>query len=202
MKLRATLSFAIIGLISSAASAGMRTCPDTGSDAYYFAKGSIDSRSGSDQFVREWYSRQLRAMNEPSLSCGPTVAAQVYRFTWLRTFRHPIVVRVTQSAEGARLEAVELDGAGGYEPGKVLNRVSYNINSADWHALEDQFSAVLQLEKADELGLDGAEWIFEGRKGEDYTYIKFWSPSAGPSWNLGMYLIELSSLNVPQDSRY
>ena len=79
---------------------------------------------GRDQeendFVVEWYSKHLRAMKEPSLwkLAQNDRSAVVYRFLWLPTFDRPVSVRLVKSGESALLDAVELDGRGGYEPGK------------------------------------------------------------------------------------
>jgi hypothetical protein len=43
------------------------TCPAQASDGLYFPLGTFDRR---DTSLRWWYSIALRAMNEPSMSCG------------------------------------------------------------------------------------------------------------------------------------
>src|SRR3954467_6279291 len=96
-----------------------RDCNDTAADTFFFPPGALGDRSprfDGDQFARNWYSQHLRAMSEPSLSCKEPVGT-TYRFLWLRTWGAPIAVRVEKTAKGVALNAVELDGAGGYEPG-------------------------------------------------------------------------------------
>jgi hypothetical protein len=42
-----------------------------------------------------WYSAQLRALKEPSLfQLASNALSHSYRFLWLRTFNHPIAIRV------------------------------------------------------------------------------------------------------------
>jgi len=58
----------------------------------YFPVGTFGPLN-SDLFVREWYSKHLVAMEEPSLSCGVLEDTETYRFLWLRTFHNPVAVR-------------------------------------------------------------------------------------------------------------
>jgi hypothetical protein len=59
----------------------------------YFPPGALDpSKADSDNFINGWYSNHLRAMSEPILK--PAQGTRTYRFTWLRTFHHPVAVRI------------------------------------------------------------------------------------------------------------
>jgi hypothetical protein len=110
----------LMSLLSSSAWAAEQVCPALSSDHYCFRSGTFDKKDERD---RQWYSKHLRAMNQPSMWCGNEPDTE-YRFTWLRTFHHPVVVRVTNTGNVTRIEAVELNGAGGYSPGKELRRIS------------------------------------------------------------------------------
>src|SRR5690348_9677165 len=62
----------------------------------YFPPHSLDpSDPRSDSFRNHWYSQQLEAMSEPVLKPGGNL--KTYRFTWLRSFHHPVVVRVVEA---------------------------------------------------------------------------------------------------------
>ena len=88
-------------------------CPSLDAEDYYFPKGALDpSRSKVDGITRDWYSKYLRAMMEPSLSCGQGPDGFAYRFLWLRSSHHPIAVRVEKDGSSVTLNAVELDGTG------------------------------------------------------------------------------------------
>jgi hypothetical protein len=93
-----------------------------GKEQQYFPKGAFAHGQGDGDFVVGWYSSQLRAMKEPSLStASPSEQATTYRFTWLRTFHHPLVARFVLDGSGAGTLYVKMaDGAGGYQPGKVI----------------------------------------------------------------------------------
>jgi hypothetical protein len=108
-----SLSFAIaLGAIPAEparAAQARTTCPEPAATDTFFPQGELYSlRSDLDAFVREWYSMHLRAMGEPSLSCGLPSEEEVYRFLWLRTFHHPIAVRIVRTADGAKLDVTEL----------------------------------------------------------------------------------------------
>ncbi len=153
-----------------------------------------------DLFVRRWYSNHLRAMSEPALSCGSGGNQDVYRFTWLRTFHHPIAVRVTHSDGGTVLEAVELGGAGGYEPGKVIRQIRKPLSPREWEALADriekaEFWQQPSHDAAGDSGRDGAQWIVEGRHAHTYHVVDRWSPSEGAYRALGLRFIELSGFH-------
>lgn len=64
----------------------------------------------------EWYSRQWRAADEPSLylASQDRGAPRAWRFTWLRSFHSPLFVRIEEDRSGGlRLIAKELTGMGG-----------------------------------------------------------------------------------------
>jgi hypothetical protein len=102
-------------------------------------------------------------MGESSLSCGDE-DGDAFRFLWLRTWGRPIAIRVHRSANGASVVAVELDGAGRYEAGKVCRRIERKLTDAESTAIT---SAVREVgfwalpTQIDDNELDGAEWIFE-----------------------------------------
>src|SRR5215469_6577927 len=91
----------------------------------YFPDGVFQDASETGWFrgfKERWYAKHLRSMSEPSLSeASKDATVIVYRFLWLRTFHHPIAVRLTIHPDGTgTLNANETDGHGGYEAGKVV----------------------------------------------------------------------------------
>jgi hypothetical protein len=129
------------------------------------------------------------------------------RFLWLRTFHAPVAVRIVAysdskrrtKADSLRLHAVELSGAGGYEPGEVQRRLDSALGYDVWDTLAkllanaefwDAPSAVQSF------GDDGAEWIFEVRIGDRYHVVSRWAPHEdgrhAQFWTLGQYLIALT----------
>ena len=139
-------------------------------------------------------------MREPSLQCG--AKAPTYRFTWLRTFHHPLVVRVTRDGGAIRVVAIELDGAGGYGPGKILRHITRSVAPGKWTEFQRSVEQ-LTISKTDERrGADGSEWIFEFRTDADYRAIQVWRPESGPARTLGELFLSLAGIVVPTGERY
>ncbi len=83
--------------------------------------------------LESWYGGQLGAMQEPSLweMSKANPSAQQYRLLVLPTFIPAYAIRVERgSVASSRLTYVLLNGAGGYEPGKIKTRDVRQIETA------------------------------------------------------------------------
>jgi hypothetical protein len=147
-------------------------------------------------------------MKESSLSCGTPEGVEVYRFLWLRSFHHPIAVRIMGLAEGgARLVAVELTGAGGYEPGHILQRIERSLGDSEWQGLQrlldatDFWKMPTQPVQPD-LGVDGAQWIVEGRRLNEYHVVDRFMPREKPYRSLGLAFVMAAGIHVPEEEIY
>src|SRR5271154_1251824 len=87
---------------------------------HVFYEDKSDIKTGNDlsNGIDKWYSEQLRAMNEPSLfELSKDKRVESYRFTWLRSFNHPMAIRLMIQQNGSGiLYITENDGAGGGDP--------------------------------------------------------------------------------------
>lgn len=175
----------------------LRPCPPADAPDYYFPKGTFAARSrDDDSFVRRWYSTQLAAAKQASLSCGK--AQHSYRFTWLRSFHQPVVIGVTLRGAQAELEAVELDGAGGYGPGKLKRDVRKTLSADDADAVHALIDALgKEQSTVENLTFDGAEWIVERREADSYRVWSRTSPDTGPIRELGLKLLQLTGWTYP-----
>ena len=202
------VSFLLVPLVDLPVNAGETrvTCPAQGTDEYYFPPSTLDPHTAKgDRFARDWYSSHLTAMKEPSLSCSPLNDSQSYRFIWLRTFHHPVAVRITHANGQTQLVAVELTGAGGYEPGTIANQIEKQLTPDHWHTLLQgieklNFWALPTQEPSS--GLDGAQWIIEGRDGSQYHVVDRWAPKSGPYREVGLLFINLTGWSVPPKETY
>jgi hypothetical protein len=174
---------------------------------HYFPDGSLDRRG--DNFKTDWYSRQLIALEEPSLSEMAKIStAESYRFIWLRSFHHPIVVRLEPKQDGTSLLTVKIgSGAGGYPPGKLSESYTRMLTVQQ----TQRFLALLTQTDFwrlpnpvdDNPGEDGSQWLIEGVKGGKYHVVDRWSPKKGPVRELGMMLaFELAGIKVPTQEIY
>ena len=155
-----------------------------------------------DTFEADWYGEELRGFDEPSLyraSLTPEASARSLRFTWLRSFHDPIVVRIERVADGgAQLTAGQR--AKGGRPGSQTRRVSRRLTPDEVRELD----AVLirtalseQPPKFCDVGTDGARWIIEAvEPSTGYVYVNRWSPQDGPIRELGLHMFGLTGWQV------
>jgi hypothetical protein len=151
-----------------------------------------------DRFQVDWFGGELRALGEPSLYLasteGPTDGSGIIRFTWLRSFHNPVVVRVEFGPDGAAwLTAKErrTGTAGGRE-----RRLSRPLTAKEIQQLESLVSSTRVLEQPPSdcaFGSDGSTWIIEAASSPgEYVYINRWSPEAGPVHSLGLQMIAMT----------
>jgi hypothetical protein len=165
----------------------------------YFPPGVLSEHEWSDEFRAGWYAKHLRAMNEASFYFPENGDEERYRFLWLRSFHHPVVVRIWNSGGEQFVNVKEMSGAGGYEPGKLIVNQTLKIAKGEW----DEFRRLLEqtcyweLPTEDErAGFDGAQWILEGVKGGRYHVVDRWTPEKGSYREACLYALKLSGLRI------
>ena len=204
---------AICILLLASAGAYAQARPTSAIDTFaterprYFPKGVFSGGKADDDFTDRWYAQQLRALKEPSLSDASVSSESVYRFTWLRSFHHPIAVRITVHADGTGTLTTKMaDGAGGYKPGNLITNATRNLGTREvQHVLDivDRMGFWRMPPEQETGGLDGAQWIFEGSSRGAYHVIDRWSPTEGPLRELGLYLaLTLGKLDVAAKTIY
>lgn len=167
----------------------------------YFPDGIFDQKVENNNFISQWYSKQLKALGEPSIyKERNNKDKQIFRFTWLRTFHNPISIRleVNKNDGSGTLYVKETDGAGGYEPGNIKEDFKKNISKESI----DKLLKLLEKEdfwklspKVKTMGLDGAQWIIEGLQDGKYHLVDRWSPNGGIK-DIGLFFLQLSGLKV------
>lgn len=152
------------------------------SPARYFPEGALDCDPKNDTFRTNWYTQQLKALEEPSLWAlsRRSSHATVYRFPWLRSFHHPVSVRlIIEHDLTGKLVTKITGGAGGYEPGSLIRNESKPVGKQ----LTTHFLSQIVLNHYWELerysqpaGFDGAQWILESVNDGHYQIVDRWSP--------------------------
>lgn len=177
------------------------------SELYFPIATRIDSDKciGFDSFTNEWYSRHLRAMNESVLFEGK-INKEIFRFTWLRTFHNPVVIRIEKENDSVNLFYKMTDGAGGYEPGEIVIDSRKKLALNDWQKfiqLVDSchFWSTMPCEKLMK-GLDGSQWILEGATNDYYQVVDEWMPGKGSYYDCCNFLIELTGLKIKKKEKY
>jgi hypothetical protein len=110
-----------------------------------------------------------------------------------------MAVRIERNGSAMKLFFKELDGSGGYEPGKLIETKALKIDESEWCG----FMAILEranywnqtLEK-DDSGNDGAQWILEGVRENRYNAVDRWSPRDGDFRDACIYLLELAGVET------
>ena len=176
----------------------------------YFPQGILEDNAQGDSFRSDWYSKHLKALEEPSLlQKSKDSTAESYRFVWLRTFHHPIIVRVDiQANGGAELTTKVSSGAGGYEPGKLVENTSRPLTQKQI----EKFLATIQRlqfwelpthETPETVGCDGSQWIIEGIKNGKYHVVDRWTPAKGAIHDLGLtFVFGLALMRIPKEQLY
>ena len=171
----------------------------------YFPSMKLSESEWSDQFVSKWYSSHLKAMQEAPLYSAGNRDLESYRFVWLRSFHHPVAVRVWKCGPERCISVKEANGAGGYEPGSLIVNRTRRLTEAEWGEfmwrLEESCYWNLPTPEQD-AGLDGAQWIFEAVKGGRYHIVHRWTPQSGSYRELCLYALKLSGLEVDSDYLY
>jgi hypothetical protein len=150
------------------------------------------------EFENRWYSEQLSAAGEPSLyEAGRRSAnGDVIRFTWLRSFDPPVIVRVEGlESTSPRLIAKQLSGAGGYKPGTIGAQIDRRLSRVEATALRRMLlsTKVFDLPALEcDGGMDGAQWIIEGGGKAGYRFVARWSPENGNVREMGLALLQLT----------
>jgi hypothetical protein len=191
--LRAYL-FATLLLVAACSSAASETC------------SRIDSLDN-----KAWYQKHMEAAGVRPLCATNSAAVERYRLTWLRSFHNPIVVTLERNGASIEVTAIRLDGAGGYEPGKIVEKrarylsmdefreFSTSLHKMDFWTLKtlDQ----LRREAASEsdaiiVGADGARWILEGATEKFAHCADRWSDASGPFIDTALFLLRKSGVYI------
>lgn len=163
----------------------------------HFPQSTFSDNEWQNQFRVNWYSKHLKAMGEPSFLSN--VEGESYRFLWLRSFHHPIAVRLWRSGHSYFLLVKQLNGAGGYEPGTLVTNRTRRLTESEWNDFLNYLekSCYWQMPVDDEQRMpDGAQWILEGVRDNCYHIVDRQSPEVGDYREACLYLLKISGLNV------
>lgn len=161
-------------------------------------------KSSSAAFRSRWYSNKLYDMKEPVVYNQS--GKNIFRFTWLRSFHKPIVIRLEEVDNKIQLTWKMAGGAGGYKTGELMVNKSKIITKSEL----DKFTSLLAAAKywemspqQDSNGNDGAQWIIECLQNNKYHLVDRWSSSTETDFQkCALYLLKLTDLEIPQKDIY
>lgn len=192
-----------VAVLGSPQSPGQRPT----SSVKYFPDSSLDLRQ--DHFKSDWYSVQLRALQEPSLyQMAKTPNTESYRFLWLRSFNNPIAVRLDPKPDGTSVLTTKVaTGAGGFRPGVLTENSSRLLTREQTEAFLSKVTEVgfwnAPNPVNDQRGTDGSQWIIEGVKSGHYHVVDRWSPTNGVARQLGLLMaFDLAKIDMPKNDIY
>ena len=166
----------------------------------HFPKELLSQDERRARMMNEWYAKHLTAMEEGPLFSPDKNVLESYRFLWLRSFHHPVGVRIWRSSTGHFISVKEMSGAGGYEPGSFILKEQRPITADEWDTfmrlLKDSCYWGQPTEDPNDRGLDGAEWILEGVREDRYHLVDRWTPESGSFREACLYLLKLSQLPI------
>ena len=176
----------------------------------YFPERVLGDEPREEKFKVEWYSKFLTALHEPSLWQGSrTQRTPTYRFLWLRSFHHPVCVRLDVQTDGTAVVTTTItSGQGGYEPGKIIETRTRKLNREQTRGFLDlveevKFWSLPTNPATNVIGLDGAQWVLEGVRDNQYHVVDRWSPEKGEVHTLGItMLIDLAELKLHYQDVY
>ena len=185
------------------------TCVSVSSqqDVQYFPAGTFSDSPTLETGTMRWYSKQLNALGEPSLWAAPKdLGGERFRFLWLRTWDHPVSIRIEKNEDGtASLTLKVATGSGGYEPGKLDVARTKQLSKDEFEAINAKFTtsgfwAMATTENSN--GRDGARWVVEAANSGQYHLVDRWSPKKGALKDLALHLLKLSDYPIPMDKMY
>jgi hypothetical protein len=147
------------------------------------------------------YSEHLSAMNEPSLLDSMGKDIESYRLLWLRTFDHPVAVRVWRSGNEQFLTVKKLSGEGGYEPGKLVLNKSRRLTQVEWDTFKQmvdkaQFWSLPSVDEKEEPPQDTTHWVLEGVKEGRYHVVTRLTEKPADYHASCIYLLKLYARNL------
>ncbi|HKU73343.1 MAG TPA: hypothetical protein VJR02_05455 [Pyrinomonadaceae bacterium] len=167
---------------------------------------ALSENARSAEFVNEWYSGQLKAMNELPLSALEN-EDESYRFLWLRTFHQPISIHVWRKGDRHFITVKRLNGQGGYEPGTFDLYWARSLSENEWDGFMmhlEHSEYWLMPTQNDRMLLDGAQWIMEAYRDGRYHVVDRQSPEPSAYRDACMYLLRKSALlaEIPANEVY
>jgi hypothetical protein len=172
----------------------------------FFPDGIFDENKDTNESIVDRYSGHLKALGEPSLwEASKKTKGTVYRFLWLRSFDHPVVIRLAVNGDATGTLVVKVtSGGGGYKPGKLIENRTRKLSKQQTEWFLDRVEELKYWElpsreekAANVVNLDGAQWIVEAMKDGNYKIVDRWSPENGPINRIGLMMtIDLAKMKL------
>ncbi|WP_315769006.1 hypothetical protein [Bradyrhizobium sp. SZCCHNR2012] len=129
--------------------------------------------------------------DEPPMCRFRATNSEAYRFLWTSSFNGAAVVHIVRQDNFVELRSRVL---GRSRLSREEPAVSTTLSLEDWKIVQNALtvSNFWSLDSADErIGLDGACWLIEGRRGDTYHWVDRWCPR-GAVYDIGRLFFTLA----------
>ena len=176
----------------------------------YFPKSGLlklheDKPGYLSNFCNIWYSSVLEACGEPLLY-NYHGEDEIYRFTWLRSFHAPVVIKIQKHDFNFIFTAKKLRPEYKDYPAEVIVSDSVFISWFKWYHFKNKLNNTsfwnMPMDDNADIGTDGARWIIEGFKDGQYHFIDRWSAKESDFGKACLYLIKISNLGIKEEDIY
>lgn len=180
----------------------------------YFPKGTFVAEGNGEAILLTWYSRELKGLEEPSLwtLSRNDKHAVAYRFLWLRSFHHPVAIRLMIAPDGTAVVITKVSsGAAGYDPGRLIENHTEKLSAIEVKHLLDQMNSAHfwelpteEKKKNPSIEIDGAQWILEGIQDGNYHIVDRWSPPKNGAYRAlcWFFVRNLARMSIPRKEIY
>lgn len=159
----------------------------------------------SGKGTAEWLKIQLDDLQENCLYNNLTQNnSTIYRFTWLRSFHHPIAIRIEKAENEIMLSWKIGKGAGGYEPKGLKKSGEKRLSLKKWKAFEKLIKESnfdnLPNKKYTPMN-DGATWTLEKKSFDSFKAHHSNCPTKEIKAAC-LYLLKLTKVQVKEEDKY
>ena len=184
--------------------------PSIDSIKAYFQKSGLPKfhpgRKGFlSNFCNIWYSSVLEGCHEPVLYNYQS-SDEIYRFTWLRSFHLPVVIKIQKHQFDFIFTAKKLMPAYKDYPEELKISDSGFISWFKWYTFKNKLDKIsfwnMSMDDPEEQGMDGGRWVLEGFKDGQYHFIDRWSAKGSDFGKACLYLIKISNLEISDKDIY
>lgn len=182
-------------------------------DSLYFPLTKIKQTSEEennllDMLTNKWLTLDLINFQEPNLyQSTMDEADKTYRFTWIRSFHIPIVIRIDKKQNYFSLTCKELIDNEGYSPNEFKLNITKKISMPQWINFEYLIKKMnfehIQTDISNNGDCtDGAVWILESKSANKYHCVYRHCEIEKNFEKACLYLLKLSDLKIKKEDIY
>lgn len=182
-------------------------------DSLYFPLKTVkqnpeQEKNSLDTFTNKWLTLDLINFQEPNLYKSITDKAdKTYRFTWLRSFDIPVVIRIDKKQNIFSLTCKALFDNKVYSPNEFTWNFTKKISMPQWITFEYLLKKMDFQHQPTDLSdngecMDGAVWVLESKSVNGYHCVYRHCSGKKNFRDACLYLLKLSGLKIKKEEIY